>query len=452
MRQLAQNPKTLTDLFKESLASSVGQGVGQLGTQLVGAGLGGLGSLIGRGLGIDETSQYAQGLLGSGLFDDKEAAQVAKLPPTVQNAIIKQRQKQKQEQMFAQSVSGILSGKQSNGMTSGNNDDQMPNVLNQFQKYIQEGGDPTKMLPFIELIQKERAFSSKERSQERKQEFENLKLSRKELQPVMTKIDDEATASEESFDKINEYTDLLRSGEAPGRLAGNLLSLEDAPVIGGLVGPITKMLFQTPTGEKLEKIRSTYVINAAKLFGSKISDRKMKAFLDTVPSLSQSMEGQLHVAEGIKLQNQLGIEKGRIANEIVRDQPGISKEAFKLELNARMKPIKKDLFKKWEKNIDETIKFSKSQSPKELKKNISPATSLAGAGIGTILGGALAGSQGGLWAGVPGAIGGGLLGALGGYLGSEAVQKGYDSYTEPIVQRTPDQQQRHTIAEALFNI
>lgn len=102
--------------------------------------------------------------------------------------------------------------------------------------------------------------------------------------------------------------------------------------IGGLAGALTspfagavKSWIKTgsPDIEEFEKLSSEFVKNAKQYFGSRITEKEVEMFMQTVPTLMQTDAGKKKVIENIQALNELTQIEAKAARSIIQANGGI---------------------------------------------------------------------------------------------------------------------------------
>lgn len=98
--------------------------------------------------------------------------------------------------------------------------------------------------------------------------------------------------------------------------------------IGGLISPITGLLrsgqkFISPNTEEFEKLSADFVKDAKGIFGARITDADLKAFFQTVPTLSNTDAGKLVIINNLRAFNEAAHIKNQAAQKIIKENGGI---------------------------------------------------------------------------------------------------------------------------------
>ena len=125
---------------------------------------------------------------------------------------------------------------------------------------------------------------------------------------------------------------LIDKGNLPNAaLWSSLSKLEHAPFISGLTAPFAELLkggvkwySGNPADiEEFEKLSSEFVKNAKQYFGSRITQKEVELFMNTVPSLMQTDSGKKKLIENIRSLNELTEIEAKAARSIIKENRGI---------------------------------------------------------------------------------------------------------------------------------
>lgn len=331
--------------------------------------------------------QYAQALAQ---LDPKQAQSILQNPSLLQELLVGYQEPQQQ---FFQDNKNTFSPLQSLSSLQGGADplqalrrSSLPEGDSRSQKATQiaEGFKD----PLQKLREEELAF---------KKENERLKAEEK-------RIDRMDKAAREAYkETLPDRREILADARGAKQDLQDLKRLEDPDVEGGVIGAAYNEFLKeagldipalmNPESEEFLKIRQSFLRDAKKYFGARVTNFELEQFLKTIPDLSQSPEGRKRVIANLKRFNRLKILRAKSMRDVIRDNDGIP-------------PL--DLLEQTDERYSKNAKKIASQFKKDLKREVpegsSALSTIAAKGAGKTL------SQ--LGSAVPSAVLGGLSGAL----------------------------------------
>jgi hypothetical protein len=179
----------------------------------------------------------------------------------------------------------------------------------------------------------ENVFTSpKEKREREKFEFTKRQATLKETKPYVDALKDKEKASKEADLRLKRMETLIGKGNLPNAAWWSALTkLENAPYISGLTAPFaellkggTKWYSGNPADiEEFEKLSSEFVKNAKQYFGSRITQKEVEMFMQTVPTLMQTDGGKKKLIENIRSLNELTEIEAKAARSIIKENGGI---------------------------------------------------------------------------------------------------------------------------------
>lgn len=192
---------------------------------------------------------------------------------------------------------------------------------------------------------------------------------------------------------------------------GNLNSNEYIEFLKGVGLDIPAMM--TADTQEFNKITANFIRGAKAIFGSRVTEKELEYYLQTIPQISNSPEGRQRVILNLK---KLARGEREILNtykEILRENGGIPPHDTAEQVEERSEKKLDAIAKQFKKELENPF-------PKKSNSLSVSASSLAGKAVGRIPAaavgagaGALAGSRLGVVGAIPGAIIGGLAGLAG---------------------------------------
>lgn len=134
-------------------------------------------------------------------------------------------------------------------------------------------------------------------------------------------------------------------GSIPGAIAGGIAGLVASPVatlaMYGVRGAY-------PDTEEFEKISNGFIRYAKGIFGSRITDADLKAFLATVPTLANTEHGKKAIINNMELLNKAVHEKYKSMREIIKENGGTRPADLALLVQDRLDAHLDKLAADWE--------------------------------------------------------------------------------------------------------
>ncbi len=179
----------------------------------------------------------------------------------------------------------------------------------------------------------ENVFTSpQEKREKEKLEFTKRQATLKETKPYVDALKAKEKAVKEADLRLKRMETLIDKGNLPNSALWSALSkLENAPYISGLTAPIAELIkggtkwFSGNSAdiEEFEKLSSEFVKNAKQYFGSRITQKEVELFMQTVPTLAQTDSGKKKLIENIRSLNELTEIEAKAARSIIKANGGI---------------------------------------------------------------------------------------------------------------------------------
>jgi hypothetical protein len=179
----------------------------------------------------------------------------------------------------------------------------------------------------------QRIFESpKDRAAREKLEFAQRQANVKETKEYVDALKNKEKAAKEADLRLKRMETLIDKGNLPNAaLWSGLSKLEHAPFISGLTAPFAELLkggvkwySGNPADiEEFEKLSSEFVKNAKQYFGSRITQKEVELFMNTVPSLMQTDSGKKKLIENIRSLNELSEIEAKAARSIIKANGGV---------------------------------------------------------------------------------------------------------------------------------
>lgn len=239
------------------------------------------------------------------------------------------------------------------------------------------------------------ATTKREEAAARKEEFERERIAKREeaeanktTQKYYEEVISADKAAKESDDDLKKMKHLIQKGKLPP--AETYKYLKDAEeslsesggivktvgagaalgfavggpagaalgVLGGLaISPVATMLRygqknNYPDTEEFEKLTNGFIRYAKGIFGSRITDADLKAFLSTVPTLANTDQGKKAIIHNMELFNQGVHEKYKVMREIIKENGGKRPLDLALQVQDRLDVRLNALANKWESSAE----------------------------------------------------------------------------------------------------
>ncbi len=118
----------------------------------------------------------------------------------------------------------------------------------------------------------------------------------------------------------------------------------------------------TKETQEFEKLSAEFIKGAKGIFGSRITDQDLQAFLKMVPTLSNTPDGKMAILRNLQLVNQASIVEGQIRDQIVRRNGGSIPYNIDKMVNDIAEPMIDKMADQWRKETDAILeKYSPKQ-------------------------------------------------------------------------------------------
>jgi hypothetical protein len=163
--------------------------------------------------------------------------------------------------------------------------------------------------------------------------------------------------AEESLSESGGIVKTVGAGAALGFAAGGPVGAALGAVGGLAVSPVATMLRygqknNYPDIEEFEKLTNGFIRYAKGIFGSRITDADLKAFLATVPTLANTDQGKKAIINNMELFNQGVHEKYKVMREIIKEHGGKRPLDLALQVQDRLDTRLSSLANKWESSAE----------------------------------------------------------------------------------------------------
>lgn len=311
----------------------------------------------------------ASGLEALGIPREK-ARSIASLDPSLQREYVKQVFAQPAQKEFARGLQSLLGGNQEQlgqeqaveqpnqelGLGSSISGSKL--VAPTISARLNEKQAST----LGKLALQKQAVETKEAGKLKLEEQKANNRRKTESREFLRGLHDKAQVAKFSDARLNKMEELINRGNLPtsamysllknleehvnpvhaagaGAVAGGLLSSPVGGVaapagaaiggaIGGLINPVATLLRAGQRSwnvdqEEFEKLSADFIKDAKGIFGSRLTDADLRAFLQTVPTLSQTDAGKKQIIKNMKAFNEAAKIKLKTAKDIINENNGI---------------------------------------------------------------------------------------------------------------------------------
>ena len=211
-----------------------------------------------------------------------------------------------------------------------------------------------------ERLAKEKLLAHKEELSE-KQRVEAFKLTKDERRQILQ----EAQQADRDLRDLDRFEELMSEGktDTPGYVEFLKRSGLDIPTL------------MSPGSQEWEKLASSFIRGAKDTFGARVTNFDLENFLKSIPSLSQSPEGQKRVIAGLKQVKRAQRERAETLKSVMRENKGIPPLDMLEQIDDRMAP-----------KLDKIAKQFKTDLAKPVPEGQSKIMTALGAITGSVLG------------------------------------------------------------------
>lgn len=155
----------------------------------------------------------------------------------------------------------------------------------------------------------------------------------------------------ENFNPLTSAGVLGGIGGALGRFGGPVagaLGTAGGAALGGIAGaviqPIADLLLyqqrkQYPAIDEYQKLSSNFIKGAKAIFGSRITDADLEAFMATVPTLNNTPEGRKAIINNMQIINKAADVEFDIMDRIIKENGGHRPQDIELQIEREARPI-----------------------------------------------------------------------------------------------------------------
>jgi len=135
----------------------------------------------------------------------------------------------------------------------------------------------------------------------------------------------------------------LGLGAVPGSVAGGATGAAIGGAVGGLINPVVGVLRSvqkliSPDTEEFEKLSNQFIGGAKAIFGARVTDNDLKAFMAQIPTLSNTDAGKKKIIHSMKIANEAEHIRADTMKEIIKENGGKRPFDLPLQVEERAKP------------------------------------------------------------------------------------------------------------------
>lgn len=179
------------------------------------------------------------------------------------------------------------------------------------------------------------AQQEKLNKQQIKEERTEQHLINKETKPFYDEISNDASAAKNNIKRLDRMEKISKEGYLGMPVFNSFLRMVSKGIFG--LG-IDLSSLMTADAQEFDKLSADFIRDAKKIFGNKITDADLNAFLRTVPTLSQSREGQLRIMHNMRQANKAAELKHKIMSDIIKENNGKRPANLQLLVEERAEP------------------------------------------------------------------------------------------------------------------
>lgn len=214
---------------------------------------------------------------------------------------------------------------------------------------------------------------------ERKAELKERQDLEKTYRPTITHMSQQYGGLIDQERSLDRMEQLIKKGKLPSpKLAAGLDFLANGATIYTPLGGVhlSGLNFKSAMGhnaEEFDKLSNDFIKNAKNIFGSRITDNDLRAFMSTVPNLLMTDKGKLRVIRNMRLYNE-GIRARHDAmKSILSENDGRPPRNLELLIEERASNKLNDIARQFtaepEKPAKSVTQHRKSQFKRMLKEN-----------------------------------------------------------------------------------
>jgi hypothetical protein len=369
---------------------------GERFSQALGTGLQGLAQGKLQNLQMQDQARALQMLSNPQLSPEQKAQYVPFLPPQMQQDYLKQEMRRPSEEAYAKMLG--LGGSQS-GMSKDMG-------LEAEEMGLQNQGTPRlteKQATELVKLQKQQEKADRQAEEKLLKRMDEKEAKGWEYNKAyLESADKDFRSAENNLQDLNRFKELEKEG---------LISPEKYSFLKAAGLDIPALM--DPASEEFVKIRNSWLRDAKKYFGARVTNFELDQFLKTIPDLMQSPEGRKRVIANLERLNKIDMYRQKAIDKVINENNGIPPYNLSMKVNQRMEKYYNKAYEQFKKDLEKDVpgKPSSFLGTALAKGAGSIAREIGEAIPPAVLGGASGALIGGATGGIPGALIGGLRGA-----------------------------------------
>lgn len=226
-----------------------------------------------------------------------------------------------------------------------------------------------------DLLQQEEDSIKKDMREEERNKTEREKASDKkqaridkETLPYYEKVKREAESADEMNMRLDQYEALLDTGKVSSNTF--LAFLDELGNLGGITGAFGRVISTAATNTETQvakKLAADFMTGAKDVIGSQMPVAEMQMFMQRVPNLMQTVEGQRAVMRNFRAIASIQKERDKVMDKIIEDNNDERPRHLQSKVSNNMKDYKGDMRKSFADSIKlirkPSFSFNKPRTP-----------------------------------------------------------------------------------------
>lgn len=181
----------------------------------------------------------------------------------------------------------------------------------------------------------------------------------KETLKYFTEIQDKALAAKTTGPTLNEFEQLIKSGNLPGAGSSSIYEL-----LKNIKIKAPRIL--TPAGQRFEQVAATNVAGVKGLFGGRVTNFDLQKYLEKFPTLLQDDNVKIAAVNAIRSENEEALVREQALNDIIRENGGVRPRNIREMVEQRVAPQIEKLNAQRVESVNELLNSTQGQILKDL--------------------------------------------------------------------------------------